>query len=60
MKEDDPYRGRLKMGYCYRKHDEKYATKIRRAIAPSNLIKTINFITVMGFPGLIYLKVLFS
>ena len=32
---------------------EKDATKIQGSIAPHALIKTRNFITVMGFPGLI-------
>ena len=31
----------------------KYATKRRGSIAPSDLINTRNYITVMGFPGLI-------
>ena len=32
---------------------KKDATKIRGSISPHALIKTRNFITVMGFPGII-------
>ena len=52
MKKNEPYHGRLKIRYCSRKHDEKYAKK-QGYIAPFALIKTIKFITIMGFPGLI-------
>ena len=45
----DPYCGRVKIGYCYRKHDEKDATKRQGSIAPRDLIKTGKFITVMVF-----------
>ena len=41
----------MRRGYCFSKHDGKPATKIQGSIAPRDLIKTGNFITVMGFPG---------
>ena len=53
MKICEPYHGRLKIGYFYRKHDEKYATKRQSSIAPRALIKIRNFITVMIFQVLI-------
>ena len=37
---------------------KKHATKIRGYIDPRALIKTRNFITVIGFPELIQKKVL--
>ena len=43
----------VKIGYCWRKNDEKICYKIYGSIAPHALIKSMNFITVMGFPGLI-------
>ena len=53
IKKDKTYRGKAKLGYCCRKYDEKYATRIKGSSAPRALIKTRNFITVMDFPGLI-------
>ena len=60
MKKDDPYRGNFKRRYLYRRHDEKDATKRRGSIAPLALTKTINFITVMDFPGLFQGRGLYS
>ena len=53
INKDEPYRDKVKIEYCYRKHDENYATKRRGSIATHAMINTRNFITVMGFPGLI-------
>ena len=47
----DPYRGRMKRGYCCRKNYEKYAIKRQGSIAPGAMIDTRNIITVMDFPG---------
>ena len=52
MKEYAPYRGRVKRGYFSRNHDENMLQK-RGFIASRALIKTRNFINVMGFPGFI-------
>ena len=54
MKKDDPYRGRVKIGYCCRKHTmQKYATKRWGSIGPCDMIRTGNFINVMGFSRII-------
>ena len=60
MKKDEPYRGRVLIGYCSRKHNERYATKKRSYIHPRSLIKKRNFITVMVFPGLFQIQGLSS
>ena len=44
MKKYEPYRGRVKIGYCSRKYDKKYATKIQGYIAPRALIKIIKLL----------------
>ena len=49
MKKYEPYLGKVKIGYCYRKHDKKDATKIQGSIASYTLKKTRNFIPIMGF-----------
>ena len=54
MKKYEPYGGRIKIWYCSRKHDENMLQKIG-SIAPHPLINPINFVTVMGFPGIIYI-----
>ena len=53
MKKYEPYCGRMKIGYCSRKNDEKDATKRKFSIAPHALIKTRIFITAVDFKGLI-------
>ena len=53
MNMDEPYRGRVKIRYGYRKYDKKYATKKRGYIAPRDIIMTRNFITAVGFPDII-------
>ena len=51
MNKVEPYPGRVKIGYCYRKRDEKHEKK-RGSITPHAIINTRNFITVMGFTGI--------
>ena len=53
MKKYDPYLDRLKIVYCCRKNDEKYATKILGSIDTCALIKTRKCIIVVDFNGLI-------
>ena len=50
MNKNGPYSSRVKGGYCCRKHDEKDVTKRQGSIDPCALIKTRNFMIVMGFP----------
>ena len=45
---------RVKRGYFFRKNDKKYTTKIQGSIDPRAMIKTRNFITVVGFAGIIH------
>ena len=45
-----------KIGYCCRKHDQKDATKRQGYIDPHSLIRTRDFIIVMGFKGSIQRK----
>ena len=52
MKKYVPFLGRVHRGYCCRKHDKKDDTKIQGSIDPHALIRTRNFIIIMGFPGL--------
>ena len=49
MNKDKPYRGKMKRGYCSRKRCHKKWG----FIAPHTLINKRNFITVMGFSGII-------
>ena len=44
-----PLQGRVQRGYCCRKYGKKYATKGQGSIDPHYLIRTRNFIIVMGF-----------
>ena len=60
MNKDVPLKGRVHIGNCCRKHEEKYATKIQGSIAPHALMKTRYFINVTGFPGLIHQQGLVS
>ena len=60
MKKYEPYHGRVKIGYCSKKHGEKDDTKRRGSISPRSLINTRNFIIVMGLPELIHILVLAS
>ena len=60
MNKYEPFRVRLKRGYCYRKHDEKNSTKRRGYISPHAPIKTRTFIIVMSFPWLINRRVIYS
>ena len=60
MNKDEPYRERVKIIYCSRKNDEKICYERRGSIAPRTLIKTRNFITVMGFTILIQRQLLAS
>ena len=53
MKKGVTFQGRVHIGYYGRKHGQKYATKRQSSIAPHPLIRTRNFINVMGFPGLV-------
>ena len=48
-----PFLSRVKIVYCCKKHDKKDATKRQGSISPHALIRTINFIVVVGFQGLI-------
>ena len=48
------YHDKVIKSYCWRNHNEKYATKRKGSIYPCALIKIRNFITVMGFSGLIH------
>ena len=49
MNKYEPYRGRVKIWYCCRKHNEIYATKRQECIAPSDLIKTRNIFNCHWF-----------
>ena len=49
-----PFLGRVKISHCCRKHDKKDATKRKGFIAPHYMKRTVNYIIVMGFPGLIH------
>ena len=52
MKKDAPFQGRVHRGCCCRKHGQKDAKKRQGSIVPHALIRTINFIIFMVFPGL--------
>ena len=50
MNKYELYHGRVKVGYCCRKHDEKICNKNMGLYYLHALIRTRNFITIMGFP----------
>ena len=52
MNKDDPYLGRVRIGYCCMKHDKNMLQKVNNYIAPHPLIRTRHFSIVMGCPGL--------
>ena len=54
MNKYEPCRGRAKRGYCSRKRYEQKYNKKLGSIAPHALMKTGNFITVVGLPGIIH------
>ena len=60
MKKDVTFLGRVKRGYFCRKHDKKYSTKRQGSVASHALIRTRNFIIVIGFSWLIQRQGLYS
>ena len=52
MNKDAPFQGRVHRGCCCRKHGQKDAKKRQGSIVPHALIRTINFIIFMVFPGI--------
>ena len=55
IKKDDPYHGRVKIGYCSRKHDGNVCYKNTWSYLSKSSDKEKKIYTIMGFTGMIHI-----